>query len=363
MQRGTLKGLGVRFGSVVRGNDYYREHYQDVIDNATQKSLAKAFSPADGSAASRAYDEEMGRYLSDPFRGTVERRILAAGETALSLSEGAARDALAAAKVAPKDIDLILCASWLPEYFVAPGDAVFLAQALGVKVPAWNIESACSSGLVILQMAHAMIASRQFRRVLCVVSSTNSRHTAPNDSLGWISSDGAAAAVVEAVDEANGEGILGTFSVNTAETCGVFVHELVAADNGKGAVRMQVGSVGTKALRESTGPELVKRCCEGAAKASGATLADIRFYGFSTPLAWFSSLCVKALEIDPARTLNLFPRFANVGAPFPLVNLYFGAQQGLLKPGDLGLIYTVGSVSSAGAMVVRWGDVGLGPTP
>ena len=32
-----------------------------------------------------------------------------------------------------------------------------------------------------------------------------------------------------------------------------------------------------------------------------------------------------------------------------------------VRPGDIVLTYSVGTVSSAGAAVMRWGDVGLGP--
>ena len=42
------------------------------------------------------------------------------------------------------------------------------------------------------------------------------------------------------------------------------------------------------------------------------------------------------------------------------MNLYRAAASGRLKPGDLVLLYTIGSVSSAGALVMRWGDVALG---
>ena len=64
-----------------------------------------------------------------------------------------------------------------------------------------------------------------------------------------------------------------------------------------------------------------------------------------------------ALEIDPERTIDLFPRYANVGAPFPLVHLYAAAREGRVRAGDLVMIYTVGSTSSAGATVLRAGPM------
>ena len=107
----------------------------------------------------------------------------------------------------------------------------------------------------------------------------------------------------------------------------------------------------------------MQRCCGAAAQRAGVGLAEIGYYGFSTPLAWFSRMCVDALGVDPARTLDLFPRLANVGAPFPFVNLYHALAEGRARAGDLVMFYTVGSVSSAGAAVARLGEIALGPAP
>jgi 3-oxoacyl-[acyl-carrier-protein] synthase-3 len=49
-----------------------------------------------------------------------------------------------------------------------------------------------------------------------------------------------------------------------------------------------------------------------------------------------------------------------VGPALLPVNLHRAASSGRLRPDDLVLLYTVGSVSSAGAVVLRWGDVALG---
>ncbi len=354
----ALRSLGVRLGGETRDNDWYRLHRASEVASETERGLARAFQRADGTAASQGFDEAMAAYLSDPFRGSRVRHVLAPGETCLGLELAAAQDALQAAGLEAKDVDVILCASWLPERFVAPGDAVFLARALDLEVPAWNLETACSSALALLQVAEGLLAAGSYRRALLVCSSTNSRQT--DDSLGWISSDVAAAAVVEA--PRGDEGLLGAMMTNTAATCGVFEHVLEAVD-GRGVVRMRVGAEGARALRETSGPGLVQRCCGEAARRAGVGLEEIHYFGFSTPLAWFSRMCADALGVPAARTLDLFPRLANVGAPFPFVNLYHALAEGRVRPGELAMFYTVGSVSSAGAAVARLGEIGLGPAP
>lgn len=358
MPHSTLRSLSVRLGGETRDNEWYRRHQPDQVEAATERGLARAFQSADGTRASQGFDEAMAAYLSDPFRGSQLRHVLAPGETCIGLELAAARDALSAARLEAGEIDLILCASWLPERFVAPGNAVFLARELGVEAPAWNVETACSSSLALLQIADGLIAAGSYRRILVVASSTNSRQT--DDTLGWISSDAAAAAVIEA--SVGPDGLLSTFMTNTAATCGVFEHKLEALD-GRGVVRMRVGAEGARALRESSGPALVQRCCRQAARAAGTKLINIDYFGFSTPLAWFARMCAEALAVEEARTLDLFPRLANVGAPFPLVNLYHALAEGRAHAGSLVMFYTVGSVSSAGAAVMRLGEVALGPAP
>jgi 3-oxoacyl-[acyl-carrier-protein] synthase-3 len=93
------------------------------------------------------------------------------------------------------------------------------------------------------------------------------------------------------------------------------------------------------------------------------TLDEIDFFAFNTPTAWYANVCVRALGINPERTINLHERYANIGPMLPLTNLYHGAELGRIRENDLVLVYTIGSVSNAGASVMRWGDVALGPAP
>ena len=356
-----IVSIGVRYGREVRTNDYYRREQPEALARATERGLARAFNTEGGDSRSAGFDHAMSRYLTDPFRGATVRHKLAPDETSISLEADAARDALGAAQAEPGDIDLVLCSSWLPENYVAPGNGVYLAKELGLSAPAINLETACSSGLAALEMADSLLSTGRHRKVLVVLSNTVSRQAGDANTLSWISSDIAAAAVLEASPEHTL--VRSVAMENTAETCGCFVHELHPLDDGRTQVRMTVGPAGTRALRATSGPEMVQRLCSQALERAGRTIDDIVLFACSTPLAWFSELCREAMAADLSQMQDLFPQMGNAGLPFPLVHLHHAAAAGRLKPGDQVLIYTVGSVSSAGAMVLEVGDWALGPHP
>jgi 3-oxoacyl-[acyl-carrier-protein] synthase-3 len=356
-----IRAIAVSFPSIIRTNDYYRENYPELVARAEQKTLAKLFVPDSASANNDddIWSQEVAPYMSDPFRGTVERRVLAPDETSLTLEYRAAMDALEAAKLSPDEIDLMLVSSLFPEQ-VTPGNAAFLAGKLGLQGAAWNIESTCTSVLVSLQTACTLVQTEQYRNVLVVVSTTYSRYTDENDTLAFLSGDGAGAFVVGALKP--NQGILGTKIANTAATCGAFYNEFTSDEQGNIKMFIRGGKGASKMFNETT-VKFIRLCCHGAIADAGLCLDQIDFFVFNTPSAWYSKVCTRALGIEPERTININPLYANIGPTFPVANLYHAAQVDKIRENDLVLAYTMGSSSNAGASVMRWGDVALGPAP
>jgi 3-oxoacyl-[acyl-carrier-protein] synthase-3 len=363
--RGT-KGAGVRslavsFPRTERTKEYWRKKYPEMIATAEQQTLAKVWdSAATKGTPANAFDAEMAAFVGDPFRGTNRRRVLAPGETALSIELRAAEAALEAASMSAGDVDLMIVHSFLADQ-IGVGNAAFLSGALGLRGAAWNLETACTSTVVALQTACALVRAGEYKNVLCVVSCTYSRAADEDDSVSWFLGDGAAAFVVSEAPE--GQGLLGVKVVNTAVTCGTFYYDLVNEPAERGPrVRMLATPKTGKVLRDTAEPFLIE-CCEGALAAAGVTLKDIDYFCVNTPTAWFASFVARALGVDRARIEDSHQLYANIGPVLTPVNLHQAAHAGRVKPGSLVLMYAIGSVSSAGAAVVRWGDVALGPMP
>lgn len=355
-----IKAVAVKFPDTIRTNDYYRQHYPQMVARAEEKTLARAFSVASSESGNKTLDvwtEEMLPHLSDPFRGTVERRVVSPDDSALELEYATAIDVLDAAQLVPSDIDLMLVTSLFPDH-ILPGDASFLAGKLGLTGAAWNVESTCTSGLVSLQTACSLVQTGQYRNVLIVVSTTYSRFTDPNDTLSFLSGDGIGAFVVTSLE--SGQGILGSKILNTAETCGAFYQEFTSEAPNEMFIRARKN---TGKMFVETTEKFLRSCCQGAAIDAGVSFDEIDFFVFNTPTAWYSRVCSRTLGIDPKRTINLNPLYGNIGPTFPFANLYHAARLGKIKENDLVLVYTMGSSSNGGAAIMRWGRVGLGTEP
>lgn len=353
-----IRSLSVTFPSIKRTNNYYIEKYPDLIDQAEQKNLAKLFSLA-GSSPKNEFDLEMLPYLSDPFRGTVERRVLAPDESSLTLEYRAAVDALNAAKLSPQDIDLMIVASVWPDQ-IGFGNAAFLARKLGLSGAAWNLDGACGVTPVALQTAWALVQTGQYRNVLVVISCTYSRFFDESDTVSWFLGDGAGAFVVGLLE--SNQGVLSTKTIHTAGLCDILSAHCIGELQSNPQVCMQMSKGANKAIRETV-VEFLRTCCEGAVAAIDLTFEDIDFFLFNTTTAWFAPFCTRVLGIAPERTLSIYPLYANIGPVLTVANLYYAAYQSKIRENSLVLVYGFGAAGAASASVMRWGKVALGSAP
>ncbi len=357
MQPVSIRSLAINFPQTIRTNDYWLEKFPDLFAQTRQREVRRT-PVADLIPTPSGIDlwlQEVTPFLADPFRGSVQRRVVAGDESSLMLEAQAARSALAAANLTVADVDLAIVSSLFPSA-VGPGLATHLAQQLGLSCPAWNLESTCASALIALQTAQALIQTGTYRQILIVVSHIGSQAVNDADTLSWSMGDGAAAMVVGA-DRSN-RGILSMQIVPTIATCGAYTHELTIDAQGK--PRIQTGTGENVSSLAVTAADTVRECCQSAVAAAGISLDRIDYFAFNTPTAWYASVCAKALGIDPARVIDLYPTYANIGPVFPLANLYHAAASSKIRPDDLVLVYANGAGATAAAMVMRWGDVALG---
>lgn len=137
--------------------------------------------------------------------GIKERRIAAPEQTASDLALEAAREAISAAGVRPRKIDLIIVATVTPDMIV-PSTACILQDKLGAKnAAAFDINAVCSGFVYGLSVADAYVRSGKAQRVLLVGTEVLSKFMDWEDrSTCVLFGDGAGAVVVEPTEEDRG---------------------------------------------------------------------------------------------------------------------------------------------------------------
>ena len=133
--------------------------------------------------------------------GIKSRRIAAPDETASSMAEIAARQAIEAAACALEDIDLIIVATGTPDR-VYPSTGCLLQQRLGIKnCVAFDVQAACSGSIFALSIADQYIKTGAAKKVLVVGSEICSRLVDWTDRETCILfGDGAGAVLLAASD-------------------------------------------------------------------------------------------------------------------------------------------------------------------
>jgi len=129
--------------------------------------------------------------------GIRERRIAAPAEQTSDLALHASRAALAAAGIAPADVDLIVVATTTPD-IVFPSTACILQAKLGAGGgPAFDIQAVCSGFVYALAVADRMVAAGMARNALVVGAEVYSRILDWNDrGTCVLFGDGAGAVVL-----------------------------------------------------------------------------------------------------------------------------------------------------------------------
>lgn len=134
--------------------------------------------------------------------GIKERRYVSDGESTVSLSVQASRQALADAGLDASQLDLIICATVSPD-MIMPASACLIQNELGaVGVPAFDISAACSGFVYGLIVSNQFIIAGTYKRVLLIGGDTLTRFSDFSDRASCVLfGDGAGAVVLEATDQ------------------------------------------------------------------------------------------------------------------------------------------------------------------
>ncbi len=287
--------------------------------------------------------------------GIAERRIAAPEETNVTMAVAAARQALAAADLAPEDLSYIILATNTPTHYF-PAGAIQIQEELGINgvVAAFDVQAGCTGFNYALYVAERMVAP-EGKRALVIGSDTNSRFTDWTDrSTCVLFGDGAGAAVVGPVERG---GILAAFvrsSFNMKLYCetefNAEVSPFVATSKSteRHFLHMdgpEIFKFAVKAVKES-----IKQIME-MADIERDELDYLIIHQANNRIleaaARFAGVPLEKLYVN----VN---RYGNTSAASVPIALNEALSEGRIKPGDKVLLCSFGAGVTWGAALVEW---------
>ena len=285
-------------------------------------------------------------------RTGIRERHLVKDETTTSLAIGAAKQALAAAGVAPAELDLIIVGTVSGDH-VTPSTACEVQAGLGaVNAAAFDINAACSGFLFGLHTVDAYIRSGMCRTALVIGAESLSKIMDWNDrSTCVLFGDGAGAAVVRADEtgllayEQGTDGEKGRYLCCPNRTNN---NPLIQTDKTLGYTRMDGQEVYKFAVTYV--PASILRVLEEAKLQP----EDIKYYILHQANLRIIQSVAKRLKLDEDRFPISLDHCGNISAASVPILLDEVNKKGMLQKGDKLILSGFGGGLTWGTCLIEW---------
>ena len=285
-------------------------------------------------------------------RTGIRERHLVKDETTTSLAIGAAKQALAAAGVAPAELDLIIVGTVSGDH-VTPSTACEVQAGLGaVNAAAFDINAACSGFLFGLHTVDAYIRSGMCKTALVIGAESLSRIMDWNDrSTCVLFGDGAGAAVVRADEtgllayEQGTDGEKGRYLCCPNRTNN---NPLIQTDKTLGYTRMDGQEVYKFAVTYV--PASILRVLEEAKLQP----EDIKYYILHQANLRIIQSVAKRLKLDEDRFPISLDHCGNISAASVPILLDEVNKKGMLQKGDKLILSGFGGGLTWGTCLIEW---------
>jgi 3-oxoacyl-[acyl-carrier-protein] synthase-3 len=268
-------------------------------------------------------------------------------ENTVDLGVKAAKGLLAALKLSPDDIDMVILSSTTP-HKITSSTSCAIAAELNIKAPCLDIKAGCTSGLYALLNASLHVKAG-FERVLLIASETPSKYSNPKiqETVMGVG-DGAVAFVLGNGD--SGSGILGGFLGADGElgklvnTPGLLPPNHNAIEQGKYYYHGDSAS-----LKEAVPPRYID-AMQGALKVAGLTSAQLDLYVPHQVNRYLTQQVAKVLEIPEEKQFYNLHKHGSVAGAAVLIALHEAIKEEKIKAG-----YKVGMNVVGGGLT--WGGL------
>src|SRR5512138_448706 len=289
--------------------------------------------------------------------GIRERRVAAPEQATSDLALEASRRALEAARLDPKDVEMIVVGTVTPDHPFPSVGTVLQGKLGNKKAFAFDVSAACAGSIYALSVADRFVASGAVKNALVLGADALTRISDWTDRNTCILfGDGAGAMVLRPTDDPR-RGVLN-----------VKLH----ADGAHVPILLQPGGgskdpISEKVVREKThfvkmkGQEVFKvavrslgETCREALEAEKLTPADVTYVIAHQANKRILDATLSRLEIPATKCWMNLQKYGNTSAASMPMTLDEANRAGWFKPGDVILMMAIGGGMAWGAGVVRW---------
>lgn len=284
--------------------------------------------------------------------GIEERRVSYVGTSVLARI--AAENALAAANLDAKEIDLIIVGSCTADEII-PNMASKVQQEIGAThAAAFDLNAACSSFLYAMHYATAAIRTGMHKKVLIIGAERLTR------ILDWtqresavLFGDGAGAMVLEASEQEVG-------LLASKVTCDAEARDVLSLDFGLSFDRYDFDGVMEFNFE---GQEIFKRAVKGMSaaiddvfKQTGKTVDDIDALIPHQANKRLIDFLAKMCKVPEGKTMVNIQKYGNTSSATLPIAFCEALETGMVKPGDTIMSAVFGGGLTCGAGLIRWGE-------
>jgi 3-oxoacyl-[acyl-carrier-protein] synthase-3 len=282
--------------------------------------------------------------------GIKQRHFAAPHESCAFMGAAAARGALAAAGVAPGEVDAIILATSTPDQ-AFPATAVHVQAALGAeRAFGFDLAAACSGFIYALSVADGMIRAGQVNNVLVIGSEVYSRILNFADrGTCVLFGDGAGAVLLQARNvRQDGPGVLSTHLHADGRLAGLlYVDGAVGQPEKSGKLVMN----GREVFRHAV--TLLSGAVNEALAANGLASQDIDWLVPHQANRRILDGVAKKLGLPASRVVVTVDRHANTSAASIPLALWQAVTDGRINPGQLILLEALGGGLTWGSALLR----------
>jgi 3-oxoacyl-[acyl-carrier-protein] synthase-3 len=287
--------------------------------------------------------------------GISSRRFAADGETTSDLAVQAVRRALEEARVAPEQVDLIVCATLTPDTPI-PATAVWVQRKLGISCPAFDVNAACAGFSYAMSTATAFIESGAAETVVVIGAEVLSRVMDFRDrSTCVLFGDGAGALVLRPSES---PGVLGSVLGADGNSAEILI---IPAGGSARPASAETVAANDHTIRMPAGREVFKRAvvemanaCRTLLEKSGFTADDVDLLIPHQANARIMVAVAERLGIGPDRAVIDVAEVGNTSAASIPIALDRAFRAGRIHEGDLVLLTSFGAGLAWGANLIRW---------